>query len=99
MRQVTLEVVLGEARRNNRVCPQPKRWNDLYNMLPETKRKDGGWEPAAPLILAAWWAAPALLKMMRLREHIEWASSHGCLDEVYIFLSELPETEWHHLGE
>ncbi len=96
---ITLEEVLQEAQKNNRVCPQPQRWQELYKVLPDKKRKGGGWEPAVPLILAAWWDTPALPKMMRLREHIEWASTHGCLDTVHKYLVELPETEWHHVGD
>ena len=96
---VTLDVVLAEAQKNRRVCPQPQRWNELYQMLPDTRRKGGGYEPAAPLILAAWWDTPAMLKMLRLREHIEWAERHGALDKVHAFLSEMPESEWLHLGE
>ena len=54
-----------------RVCPLPKHWNALYELLPDRRqRMDGGWEPALPLILAAWWDTPPLAKMLRLREHI-----------------------------
>jgi hypothetical protein len=63
------------------------------------KKRKGGGDPSVPLIIAAWWDTPALPKMMRLREHIEWASNHGCLDVVYRFLTELPESDWHHVGE
>lgn len=96
---VTLEEVLAEAQKNNRVCPQPQKWQHLYDMLPGKKRKSVGWEPALPLILAAWWDTPAMSKMLRLREHIEWAAAHGCLAEVYAFLLELPEDQWQHIGE
>jgi len=27
------------------VCPQPMRWNELYEMLPAKKRVGNGWEP------------------------------------------------------
>jgi hypothetical protein len=96
---VTLETVLAETQKNNRVCPQPQQWQALYEMLPEKKRKGAGWEPSLPLILAAWWDTPALPKMLCLREHIEWAASHGCLAEVQAFLSGLSEEQWHHVGE
>jgi hypothetical protein len=96
---VTLEETLQEAQKNNRVCPQPKRWQELYELLPEKKRKGNKWDPAVPPILAAWWDTPALLKVLRMREHIEWASKHDYLDNVYRFLSELPESEWHHAGD
>ena len=95
----TLEQVLADAQRNGRVCPQPQRWQQLYELLPNKRRAGGGWEPALPLILAAWWDTPALSKMMRLREHLEWADTHGCLDRASQFLAGLKEDEWHHLGD
>jgi len=52
-----------------------------------------------PLILAAWWDTPAMSKMIRLREHIEWASEHGGLDIIYEFMKNLKEDEWFHIGE
>jgi hypothetical protein len=96
---ITLDVVIEEAKKNDRVCPQTPRWQELYEILPEKQRKGMGWEPPLPLILAAWWDTPALSKMMRLREHIEWADKHGCLDKVYEFLCQLPESDWHHIGD
>ena|SRR5437016_1362282 len=96
---VTLQDVFAEAQKNERICPQPLRWNELYGLLPDKRRVGQGWEPALPLILAAWWDSPALSKMLRMREHIEWASAHGCLEHVYTFLSGLVESDWHHLGE
>lgn len=59
----------------------------------------GGWEPPLPLILAAWSSTPALPKILRLREHIMWASEHGALDAVHSFLMSLDESDWHHIGE
>jgi hypothetical protein len=58
-----------------------------------------GWQPALPLILGAWHETPAVMKMTRLTEHIEWADQHGVLKEVDTFLRSLPESEWAHLGE
>jgi hypothetical protein len=95
----TLDEVLAETQKNNRICPQPEKWQQLYELLPERKRMGAGWEPSLPLILAAWWDTPAMLKMLRLREHIEWAAAHGCLEKVYLFLQALSEDEWHHIGE
>jgi len=68
-------------------------------MLPDKKHKVTGWEPALPLILAAWWDTPAISKMLRLREHIQWAADHGCLNEIYDFLRALPEGDWYHVGD
>jgi hypothetical protein len=94
-----LEDLLDFVRQNNRICPHPQRWNELWEMLPERRRVGLGWEPALPLILAAWWDTPILLKSARLREHIEYASQHGALDQVNAFLRSLPETEWAHAAD
>ena len=85
---------------NDRVCPQPQKWANLYDVLSNTKQlPTGGWEPALPLILAAWYEAPTLFKMMRLKEHIDWSASHSCFDKVEKFLYELREEDWFHIGE
>jgi len=68
-------------------------------MLPNRKRVGPGWQPAPPLILAAWHDTPAMLKMLRLTEHIEWAAQHGALDSTARFLRELREEYWFHIGD
>jgi len=95
----TLSATLAQATRNDRVCPQPQKWNELYSLLPNRRRIGGGWEPPLPLILAAWWDTPANLKAARLREHIEWADKHGALEAVLEFLTDLEETEWFHIND
>jgi len=95
----TFESLIEYCGENQRVCPNPQPWAKLYDMLPNKKRVGVGWEPPVPLILAAWWETPAFLKMLRLKEHIEWAYKHDCLDEVDRFLRDLREEEWHHLEE
>ena len=88
-----------EATKNSRVCPQPMKWQKLYDLLPNKKRNGSSWEPPPPLILAAWWDAPALMKMLRLKEHLDWAAKHGCLDTVCEFMAQLKEEDWYHVGE
>lgn len=95
----TVTETLALASQNNRVCPLPQHWNRLYDLLPERRRSGKGWEPALPLILAAWHNTPAMMKKLRLREHIEWAASHGALAQVHALLAALPENEWHHVGD
>jgi hypothetical protein len=73
-------------RDNKRVCPLPKAWQQLWEMLPEKRRAVDAWEPAIPLIGAAWHDAPAMLKMVRLTEHLQWAAKHNALSEVAAFL-------------
>ncbi len=77
----------------------PQRWTALWELLPDRKRVGGGWEPALPLILAAWHDTPGMQKMLRLAEHIEWATEHGALESVADFLRGLREDEWFHLED
>ena len=95
----SVESLVAYCREENRVCPLPQRWNELWEMLPDRQRHGAGWEPALPLILAAWHDTPGTLKMLRLAEHIEWASQHGALEVVSKFLRGLAEDQWFHLGE
>ncbi len=97
--QLTLEDVLTEARRNNRVCPSQDQWNLLYEMLPGKTRRFGRVQPTPPLTGRAWTATPALAKRMALREHIEWAAVHDCLEDIMDFLTQLPEDQWHKMGD
>ena len=50
----TLEEVLEEIQKDNRVCPLPQKWLRLYEMLPDKTRKVGGWELSLPVISGAW---------------------------------------------
>ena len=98
-RELSVTEVMVEARRNNRVCPKPARWLELYEMLPGKRRSGASWEPAPPLVDAAWDGTPSIPKRMCFREHIDWADSHGCLQQIFTFMKSLSETEWHHMGE
>jgi hypothetical protein len=94
---VTLTQALADARRNNRVCPQPQAWQKLYEMLPG-KRHDGGvWEPLPPLTGTAWGATTSIAKRVCLRDHLQWADRHGCLDAIHSYLKNLPESDWYYM--
>jgi hypothetical protein len=94
-----LESLIAYCREKDRICPLPPHWQRLWEMLPNRSRDGAGWRPPAPLILAAWHDTPAMLKMLRLKEHIEWAAQHGALEAVDRFLVSLQEEDWFHLGE
>ncbi|MDB5749616.1 MAG: hypothetical protein JWQ13_2121 [Ramlibacter sp.] len=98
-RELSVVEVMAEARRNNRVCPKPARWQQLYEMLPERRRTVVGWQPAQPPLEGAWDVTPSITKRVFFREHIEWAATHSCLQKVFAFMKSLPEDEWHHMGE
>lgn len=92
----TIDEVLKEASRDGRICPQPPKWNELWEMLPNKNRKGAGWEPALPLILAAWHDTPHLSKIIRFQEHIRWADAHGALQEIYDYLISLKHEDWYY---
>ena len=87
------------VRAEQRVCPMPVRWNELWEMLPGRQRRGTSWEPPPPVILGEWWSTPSFAKMDRLTEHIHYAAAHGVLADIDHFLRGLPEADWAHLGE
>src|SRR5665213_4385502 len=95
----SIESLVAYCRENNRICPLPLPWDRLWEMLPGRSRVGAGWQPPLPLILAAWHDTPAILKMLRLAEHIEWAAKHGSLEAIGNFLRELREDDWYHIGD
>jgi len=62
------------------------------------KFEDASGPSPGPLILAGW-SAPALSKILRLQEQIQWADKHGALEEAGALLQDLQEEDWHHIGE
>jgi len=96
-RVLNVEQTLALAQKNDRVCPRPIHWVKLYRLLPGRRETPQGWVPAPPL-LESGANAPALLKILRLKEHIRWAAQHGALGEVHRFLEQLREEDWLHAG-
>lgn len=94
--QITLFDLTAEARRNNRVCPQPARWLEFYRLLEE--HAGGAPLPPAPLVDAAWAATPALAKRMCFREQLEWAAANDCTKAAWQFMKQLAETDWYYMG-
>jgi hypothetical protein len=92
----SVDAVIEFASSDNRVCPQPQQWNELWEMLPERKRVGASWSPSPPLILAAWWEASDAQKQERLVSHIRYAAEYGSLDRVHVFLRSLSHDQWHY---
>ena len=99
MNEETFDSLTSYCRENDRVCPLPPLWNDLWKLLPERRQTGASWEPSLPLTLGAWHYASNLEKMARLTCHIQWAEKHGALNEIAVFLRGLTEEQWHHLGD
>ena len=95
----TVESLMAYCRENGRICPMPQRWTALWELLPNRTRVGVGWQPPLPLILGAWDDTPAMLKMLRLSEHINWAADHNALETVATYLHALAEVEWSHLSD
>jgi CheY-like chemotaxis protein len=88
--------LINYCRENGRICPLEKKWNELYQILPNKRRVGLSWEPPVPLILGAWYYTDDSAKMDVLAKHIEWAEKHGCLDAAASYLRNLQEEDWHH---
>lgn len=95
----TLETAMLVARRNNRVCPRPERWQEFSALLPARKTVRGTLQPPVAITGAAWNATPALTKRLCFREQIEWAEREGVLENAMAFMQALPEGDWLHMGE
>lgn len=97
MKDTSLSKLIDFCKSNKRVVPRD--WHKVWKMLPNRKRKGGGWEPSLPLILAAWNCTTEEEKQERFFYHLKYADIHDVLDKVSGYLSNLLESEWYHLGE
>jgi hypothetical protein len=91
----TLDDIVAAAPADNRVCPMPKEWNELWDMLPEKKRLPGQRSALLP-IPVAWEATPDEDKRERFIAHLRYAKEQGVLEQVAAFLSLLPWEQWHY---
>lgn len=96
---VCLEAALKIARRNSRVCPRPKKWEQLVAMLPARKTLRGTEQPPPAIAGPAWYATPERAKRLCFREHLEWAERVALLQQVMDFMEAIPEEEWLHAGD
>lgn len=95
MNNTQLQDLLQYVKDEGRICPEPGKWHELWEMLPERHRVGSGWKPPLPLILAAWDHTTGLEKILRLMQHIEYAAEKGVLGQVDQFLRNLHPEEWH----
>jgi hypothetical protein len=95
-RFLTVQSVMVVARRNNRVCPHPEHWGQLYEQLGGESSPDLLAPPLQPWL---WTKLSGLQKRLRFREHVEWAERHGRLPQVARFMAAMAEGDWVHMGE
>jgi hypothetical protein len=86
----SVQDVMAEARRHNRVCPKEAEWQHLQAIL--------GHEAPAALSGSELRGTPPLLRRIRLRDQVEWAAEKGRLLDVMDFLQRLREDQWMHMG-
>lgn len=89
----TVEEVMREARRLNRICPQEASWKQLCDGL----RQRTGLQPPEPITGPAASRTPPLVKRIRIRDQVEWAARCGQLRHVMDFFSSLGEEQWAHM--
>jgi hypothetical protein len=89
-----LEALLEYVNADGRICPMPRYWDRLWEMLPDKKRVGRDWIPPMPLTLTVWWETPLLAKTERLDAHIRYAAEHEVLEEVDAYLRGLRPEEW-----
>jgi hypothetical protein len=95
-RRLSADLLMTVARRNNRVCPRQGPWTTLYEALGGPRCADLQPPPVQDWI---WTRLSPLEKRVRFREHVRWAARHGQLRQVALFIRELAEAEWLHMGE
>jgi hypothetical protein len=93
---LSADALMVIARRNNRVCPKPARWSELYRVLEGTRYVD--LEPP-PVEHWIWSKLSDLQRRLRFREHVEWAERHGKLSTLARFMDGLSEADWQHMSE
>lgn len=93
--RVSVDDVMAEARRFNRICPIESEWARLEALL----RELGGCDAPAAVQGAAFRRMPPLARRTAVREQVAWAAGRGCLPQVFAFFEALPEECWVHIGD
>jgi hypothetical protein len=93
MKTETFETLWEYCISNNRVCPMPMKWNNLFNLLKDNKRL------SLPLILNGWEMSSPLEKNLRFKDHIKSAEDTNQIGEISKYLKSLKESDWAHYGE
>lgn len=93
MKKEKFETLWEYCASNNRVCPMPMKWNDLFNILREKEKLK------LPLILSGWEMSSPLEKNLRFKDHIKSAEDTSQIEEISKYLRLLKEEDWAHYGE
>jgi hypothetical protein len=83
------------VRCNDRVCPKPSFWSELYEIAIEADFNQNTL-PQLPLILRGWWESNDEEKAARLIDLLEWSQKNNVSNVVWAYITTLREDEWHH---
>jgi len=75
---------------NYRMCPYPRPWIKMYELLP----LEEGQGPGIPLILSAWAYCHPYEKRDRFYAHLECARDLRVEEEVLTYLGQLDDNDW-----
>ena len=87
-----VEALLSFCQSGGRICPEPRVWQGLWNLL--CRYAPAGERPPPSIELPAFEKTTAEAKAARLREQILWAADHLALMPVEHFLRQLAPQEW-----
>jgi hypothetical protein len=76
---------------NNRICPKPMIWNELYKMMCEDLKAH---TIPKPLILSGWNFSSDLEKATRFREHLSLIDFNSD-NRIREFVLAIKEEDWH----
>ena len=84
------EQLVAYSTSENRICPKPIRWDQLWQLLGRPSEEVG-----PPLVLSGWAFSSDRDKRVRFKEHLEYALRAGIFEVAETFLRELEADEWH----
>ncbi|SNR33903.1 hypothetical protein [Lutibacter flavus] len=76
---------------NNRICPQPMIWNELYELMCEDLKVHA---IPKPLILAGWNFSNDLEKSIRFREHLNLINFDSD-NRIKTYILNIEEENWY----
>jgi hypothetical protein len=86
--EARLTALVGYSIKNDRICPQPGKWDTLWRLLGRT-----GQQP--PLVQSGWAYSPDRQKRAHVLEQLKYALASGLLDRTDEFVRQLEPSDWH----
>lgn len=84
---------------NSRVCLNPQKWDEFYEIIKTKINFSPDEKFPAPLILAAWHFTSDKEKFERFHEQLRIVADKGYIRQIKVILDNYSEDDWHHFGE